>query len=253
MVVQGHGRVDEQFPGGRHVFQDAWVCQAQRESVGAAGHGRSTAERVSENVRCVGCVTSVSVPLIVLIAKAKSIALKVEVRVDRTAATLYYIEINGKAGFIDSSGEVVVPPRFNALLATYFSEGRCPFEEGGLCGFIDEAGAISVSPLYSSVLEFSKGLAAVCRDGLWGFVDRDGNEKIEPSFDDACGFASDGLATVKRDGKWGYIDTRGKFVIQPKFDEAYDFDGDLAKIEIDDRFGYVDRVGNLVWFQQDGQ
>jgi hypothetical protein len=45
---------------------------------------------------------------------------------------------------------------------------------------------------------------------------------ISPQFDQADDF-SEGLARVQKDNKWGYIDKTGKFVIPPKFDEASSF------------------------------
>ncbi|MBS9390131.1 MAG: S-layer homology domain-containing protein [Dolichospermum sp. WA123] len=45
---------------------------------------------------------------------------------------------------------------------------------------------------------------------------------ILPEFDAADIFV-EGLARVQKDNKWGYIDKTGKFVIPPKFDEANSF------------------------------
>ncbi|EMU6300714.1 WG repeat-containing protein, partial [Campylobacter coli] len=41
---------------------------------------------------------------------------------------------------------------------------------------------------------------------------------IEPKFDDAWNF-NEGLAGVELNGKWGFIDKSGKIVIEPKFDD----------------------------------
>ena len=45
--------------------------------------------------------------------------------------------------------------------------------------------------------------------------------------------------------KWGYVDAAGNEVIQPRFDQAYDFDQQLAPVELDEKWGYVDRQGRI--------
>ncbi|BAY76156.1 serine/threonine protein kinase [Nostoc linckia NIES-25] len=69
---------------------------------------------------------------------------------------------------------------------------------------------------------------------------------IEPKYDEAYDF-SEGLARVKVDGKWGYIDRIGSFVIQPQFDEAEDFSEGLAVVWIaGQNRGYIDKTGTFV-------
>lgn len=150
---------------------------------------------------------------------------------------------------MDADGNVVVPPRFRSVLSTYFSEGLCPFEEDSRCGYFDTVGEIVIPPIYTSATDFCGDRAAVCSGESWGYIDRSGSEVIPFAFDDACSFAADGLATVQHNGKWGHIDRSGKFIIEPRFDEAYDFDGELAKVELGEKFGYVNRDDEIVWLQ----
>jgi hypothetical protein len=162
---------------------------------------------------------------------------------------LYYIQANELAGFIEETGHVAISLGKRSYQSTGFSDGLCPFEQEGRFGFIDTSGAVLVEPTFSAVFEFSYGLAAVCFNQLWGFIDVRGESAIPFLFEDACGFCEDGMAIVQLNKKWGYIDRAGDFVIDPVFDEAYDFDGPLAKVEVDDKFGYIDRKGAVVWMQ----
>lgn len=50
---------------------------------------------------------------------------------------------------------------------------------------------------------------------------------IPPQFDAADPFESE-LARVQKNNKWGYIDKTGKFIIPAKFDEAHSFSAGLA-------------------------
>ncbi|MCL2356005.1 MAG: WG repeat-containing protein [Defluviitaleaceae bacterium] len=99
-----------------------------------------------------------------------------------------------KWGFIDMSGEFVIPPQF--FSASAFSEGLAvvTVDDGGspggfgLPGFIDISGNMVIEPQFAGAMSFSEGLSAVRVDtdgelSRWGFIDRVGNMVIEPQFE----------------------------------------------------------------------
>ena len=45
---------------------------------------------------------------------------------------------------------------------------------------------------------------------------------------------------------WGYINTKGEVAIKGPFDDAYFFYGELARIKLNGRYGFIDKKGNLV-------
>jgi len=47
--------------------------------------------------------------------------------------------------------------------------------------------------------------------------------------------------------KWGYIDLNGQVEIPFIYNAAYAFEGELAKVRLGDRVGYIDRTGNVVY------
>lgn len=55
----------------------------------------------------------------------------------------------------------------------------------------------------------------------------------------------DGLASVKVGGRWGYMDRMGQLIIPPQFEEAGWFSGGAAAVKRDGRWGYIDRTGRL--------
>ena len=137
------------------------------------------------------------------------------------------IQQNGKWGYIDNAGKVVVKPQF--AWAEEFSEGLAAFEnEDGKHGYIDETGKIVIEPKFDNWTEFSEGLAAVSVDFEWGYIDKTGKWAIPPQFAVGRPF-SDGLALVgvALSGKVSFppgpekhvfIDKTGKVVIDPKDD-----------------------------------
>jgi hypothetical protein len=55
------------------------------------------------------------------------------------------------------------------------------------------------------------------------------------------------LAGIKIDKKWGFIDKVGNIVVKPKFDYISSFSEGLAKVDISNRYGYIDKTGKYVW------
>ncbi len=65
------------------------------------------------------------------------------------------------------------------------------------------------------------------------------------SFDWGWDF-SEGLAKVQVGEKWGYVDRSGRMIIKPQFQEVSYFAENLASIKLDDKWGYIDRTGKIV-------
>lgn len=115
--------------------------------------------------------------------------------------------------FIDREGEYLATAFVFDNVADEISEDRARIVEGDRYGFIATDGEIVVAPIWSFVLPFSEGLAAVCEGcvrqqdgehfrmvgGEWGYVDLGGNIAIAPRFEQADRFRK-GRAKVREDG-----------------------------------------------------
>lgn len=102
----------------------------------------------------------------------------------------------------------------------------------GKQGFIDRTGRIVIEPTFEKVYPFSEGLAAVQINQKWGFIDSAGRVVIEPQFTVAASFSS-GRARVRSRSytdPWAYIDTSGNIAIEPQFDCAEDFRNGVARV-----------------------
>ncbi len=134
---------------------------------------------------------------------------------------------DGRWGFIDPTGQVVIMPQFSNAHA--FSEGLALVEtkqgDDYIYGYVDKSGTFIIAAKFSPAGDFSEGLADVCvgkgEKFSCGFVDKSGNFVINPSFHSVKSFYQ-GLAAAQLvdGGRWGYIDKSGKFVIEPQFDGA---------------------------------
>lgn len=155
---------------------------------------------------------------------------------DSSADPLYRFVDNGKAGYIDSSGRVVIPPKIetyggndglefhDGLVETAVSDGR----------YADRTGNVVIGNNLYRGWDFSEGLAVAMRQGehLWGYIDSSGKFAISPRFEsspsDYVWSFSDGLAMIEVKGKFGYIDHTGDFVIKAQFPYASDFSDGMA-------------------------
>ena len=163
----------------------------------------------------------------------------------------------GRFGYIDKSGKVVVARQF--IVAKDFSEGMAVVrvDTTSACnfGYIDRTGRIAISLRFCQAGPFSEGLAAVetsarvvgnrVVDIAWGFIDKMGDLRIPDRYQNAGDF-SQGLARVEvGSGAMGYIDRGGTMAIPARFNEAWDFSEGLA-VACDDDCVYIDQSGSPV-------
>lgn len=124
------------------------------------------------------------------------------------------ISINtGSVGyFTDADGSLLFGKQFEAVDA--FSEGLAAVKSNGKCGYIDTLGQMVIPCIYDGARVFNEGLAAVISNGKCGYIDKQGQMVIPCTYDGAEAF-NKGLAAVKSNDKYGVIDKDGKYIIQP--------------------------------------
>jgi hypothetical protein len=126
--------------------------------------------------------------------------------------------INGKWGFIDKTGRMVIPAKYDEWDdVPIFSEELAAMVIGGKFGYIDKKGRIAIPPQFDDAGDFSEGMAAVFINGAYGFIDKTGRMVVQPQYNYASRF-SEGLAMVSgKHDLCGYIDRTGKMVIPQRF------------------------------------
>ena len=194
------------------------------------------------------------------------------------------IEIDGKWGYIDINGYVVIEPKYDDV-TWCFSEGlacvqegekfffidkngrkvlgplptadTCSFSEGlaavggmGINGYIDRAGKLVIDALYSKTFPFRKGIAFVKKERTkeWGYIDKMGNftPLYIDNINDQSVFQNDGYIQVIRNRKVGYMDFSGKIIIEPKFDRASLFKAETACVVYNGGKYFIDEKGNFI-------
>ncbi len=168
---------------------------------------------------------------------------------------LYPIKQNGKWGYINKLGQIVIEPKFSMALP--FSDGLAFVKTTKSFNFrvIDSNGNIVLKlPLEVNIPNknsgYSEDLAPVSVNGKYGFINTNGEVVINFQYDFAEAF-SDGLALVKKDGKYGFIDKEGKSVIEPHFVSATAFSEGLAGVYLQktDKYPlFINKKGEAIFY-----
>ena len=162
----------------------------------------------------------------------------------------------GKYGFIDASGRVRIPAKFDGALP--FTEGLAAVSLGGKWGFIDSAGRIAIPMTYYAVSPFSDGVAAVTLASVapqprqCGYIDRSGLFVIKPQTRFSCkdfkeGFAIVGLYHETYGEPFdGYMNKEGELVLGGQYVRADPFSEGLARIVDFEKTVFINGLGEIV-------
>jgi hypothetical protein len=189
----------------------------------------------------------------------------------KAGALLPFMDRYEQWGFIDRSGNVVIPAGFYA--ARPFREGAA-LVSNGYPRYIDEGGAViwasseegmkkaladygladfeeELDGLWSDMGDFREGMARVKEYGggrqwRFGFIERTGKYAIKPQFSVAAEF-SEGLAAVKspQNAYYGFIRKDGTMAIKAEYEDAVSFSEGLALVYLKNFWGFIDTAGKI--------
>ncbi|MHA7965364.1 WG repeat-containing protein [Paenibacillus sp. CAU 1782] len=152
--------------------------------------------------------------------------------------------VDGKAGLVGRQG-VIAAPIYDEISPP--SDGAILVKKDNKYGYLDATGKKLTDLIFNHAYAFSDGYGLVYTDKEIGFINKSGKlvyarPKGAFSYNDF----SEGLAKISVDNKYGYIDTFGTMVIAPKYDEAWFFDQGLSYVMLNGKSGYIDRTGKEV-------
>jgi len=161
--------------------------------------------------------------------------------------TLHPAHVGGKVGFIDHTGQLVIPAKFTD--GRPFDGPRGPACEGRRWGLIDRTGEWVVSPEPGRPPVFQEDRAPVFGLGeggrYCGYVDLSNQMVIPARFEDCRPFR-EGLAAAKQNGKWGFLGPAGVWFIEPQYDFARNYSDAKAAVWMTGRMGFLNRAGKVV-------
>ncbi len=177
---------------------------------------------------------------------------------------LQIVGLRNKYGFVDTTGKVVIPIKYDDV------DGGSPKEKytnnwdgDGLMsvcinnkwGFIDRNGKIIVPLIYDKVdkrcysLKYTRpGITRVWKDGLVGGINYTGKFLLPVEYQVIENNYDKDLFFVKKDNKYGYFNAEYQLVLPFKYDFTSGFidkEG-LCAVGINGKYGYIDKEGNEV-------
>ncbi|WP_010243902.1 WG repeat-containing protein [Acetivibrio cellulolyticus] len=125
-----------------------------------------------------------------------------------------------------------------------------PIRENGKWGYIDKSGKIVVEPTYSDAKLFKYGVGAVLmKDDLgerWGLIDKTGKVVLDLAYD-SIEESTEHFYRLKLKKKWGYYNVYSHKVITPIYSAATDFSEGMAGVYTDSSYkAYINRSGNEI-------
>lgn len=164
-----------------------------------------------------------------------------------------------------------------------YNDGLSAYYENGKWGFINTLGVVIIQPQYDEVKDFVNGFCLVSNDGRWGIISKDGKTVHQCIYDSISDIDSEvalakagpdsyyiylngkkkrlgkeytfypyseGFARIKnnKNGKWGYIDTKGVFRIDASYDFASDFKGGHALVARGGKSWSINKSGDRKGF-----
>lgn len=179
------------------------------------------------------------------------------------------ISQNSKWGYADTSGNIVISPRFQ--YAYRFSEGLAyvNFVDGS-SGLIDRTGntRLILEEKYVDGIENmgiridhffeiqSKYLIIQLKSGKYTYLSTEGELLLDKGFDWVepfseglgafCNNCTMGHMGLVSGGKWGYVDLNGNVKIEPIYEEVGEFSGGLAAAKKNNLWGYINQENEWV-------
>ncbi len=152
---------------------------------------------------------------------------------------------NGKWGFINPSGWVVINPEYDEVKD--FVNGLCLVKKDGKWGVINKTGQVIHACEYESISDFDSGIAYAMKN-LFSFYLYDTGKKAQlPVSKFRYSPFSNGLARILnvKTGKWGYTDTKGVVAIDPEFTSASDFKNGHAIVTSKGKDYIINKKGDM--------
>jgi hypothetical protein len=163
---------------------------------------------------------------------------------------LFRIYENGLYGYIDSTGTVIIPPKYKG--AGEFSEGLAPVRENGYYGYIDETGKYAIAPQYDYAERIINGLGVIYKKRKAGILKKNGTILLPFKFQN-IEILDNGMAVVTTETNMkGLINRNGNLIIDTSHFKISEFNDGIATAlkenvkKWQDNAGAFDSTGKIV-------
>jgi hypothetical protein len=187
---------------------------------------------------------------------------ELSVDIDLFQMKLYPIISNGKYGYMNAQGKLIIPAMYSE--AGPFQDGLAVVSKDELYGIIDKKNRLVIDFQYDEVSEFVNNRAIVRQGEKYGVINRSGKWLFPLEFDDIS-LGSNHLYTVIKEGKSSTYNLNLEAVIcceetvEPNFSQImsnkhpeFEFVGELdrksnrAVVKVAGQLNYIDSLGKVI-------
>ncbi len=152
--------------------------------------------------------------------------------------------LTGKWGFIDLATQTwAVEPEYDSI--GYFYNGLASIHKNGKAGYIQDNGQVLIPLIYDGAEPFNRPIAAVKKGDKWGYINAAMQMMIPFDYDKAEAFWGP-VAAVNKQGKWGFIRPNGKVIVPIEYDNFWHYEGGYMKVQRNGMWGLYDTTGTQV-------
>lgn len=159
---------------------------------------------------------------------------------------LAIVKLNEKYGLIDREGNEVLPIKFDSIRID--DNNTIVLEESGKWYLLDGKTFEKISNEYDFI-GFGDEIYPVKRDNKIGIISKTGREIASPMYDSYDNYYNGAVKDyiwVKQGEEWFCLDTQGKDKFATSFEWVSTFKHGLASVQKDGKFGVIDYNGNVV-------
>jgi hypothetical protein len=160
---------------------------------------------------------------------------------------LVRVKLNGKYGYADSLGKVVIPIEYEDGAVGYFEEKLILVKKAEKWGYVSDKNKIIVPFEFEKAFGFSNGMAVFMKNNKYGYINAQGKIVVEAIYDAAFDFNYRGSGIVILGGKSGLINTLGKVILPISQDKIFSVNSpNFWSVKNGDRYGLVDSKGATI-------
>lgn len=164
---------------------------------------------------------------------------------------LALVEDEGGYGYINTLGELVIPPDHDYMPVYDFNGGRAVVFKDEKYGCIDTSGTLVVPCIYDRISYVGDKMLEVVMDNKYGAINSSG-ELFVPCIYDQLVFFSDGMILAEKDRKFGFVNTTGDIIVPCIYDNVWGFKNGIACLLKDGKEIYINQAGNEVSAPENG-
>lgn len=154
------------------------------------------------------------------------------------------IKMNKKWGLMDTTGQIVLQPVYDAI-GEFKQYGYAVMQRNGGVGLLDSRGKEIISPKYNDLKVLDSLLVAVMADGGWQVMNMRGKVILPAGYERVSVLSSDYLA-FRRNNQWGVVDQHGRVISEPNYDAIRLEKDNIFLIRKGDKLGLLAATGTEI-------